>query len=208
MSVSTFAVPAILGFGASLSLIASIGPQNLFLIRQGIYGRHVGLVTSIFIASETVLIGASIAGLSRIVAASRWAETIIAIAGAAFLYTYAALAGRRALRSVTVPADTRPAGIGVTRTCVAAIGVTWMNPQAFVETVVVIGAAATTQGTPGQWWFAAGALAAAAAWFLVLGYGIRLVRPVFDRSRTWQMLDGLTALVMGVLATAVLASAW
>ena len=36
-------------------------------------------------------------------------------------------------------------------------------------------------------------------WFFALGFGARLLRPVFARPRSWQVLDALIAVVMVTL---------
>jgi L-lysine exporter family protein LysE/ArgO len=51
-----------------------------------------------------------------------------------------------------------------------------------------------------RWWFAAGAAAGSIVWFLGLGYGARLLRPVFARPGAWRVLDALIAVVMTALA--------
>ena len=51
-----------------------------------------------------------------------------------------------------------------------------------------------------QWWFAAGAAASSLLWFTALGYGARLLAPVFAKPRAWQVLDALIGLTMLLLA--------
>jgi L-lysine exporter family protein LysE/ArgO len=41
---------------------------------------------------------------------------------------------------------------------------------------------------------------ASLAWFAALGFGARLLRPVFAKPLAWRVLDGLIALTMGTLA--------
>jgi len=55
-----------------------------------------------------------------------------------------------------------------------------------------------------RWHFGAGAAVASVLWFSGLGLGARLLRPVFARPRAWQVLDGLIAVVMVVLAVGLL----
>lgn len=76
-----------------------------------------------------------------------------------------------------------------------------------LETVLVLGTAATSCGAGNQWWFGAGAITASALWFLAVGFGIGVLRPAFTRPITWQVLDGATALMMLALATTVLLTA-
>jgi L-lysine exporter family protein LysE/ArgO len=50
-----------------------------------------------------------------------------------------------------------------------------------------------------------GAAAASGAWFTTLGFGARLLTPVFRTPRAWQVLDTLVGLTMLVLAASLLA---
>ncbi|MCO0638188.1 LysE family transporter, partial [Lutimaribacter sp. EGI FJ00014] len=53
--------------------------------------------------------------------------------------------------------------------------------------------------------FAVGAIAASFLWFYGLGYGARLLQPVFARPRAWRVLDSLIGLVMAALGLSLLA---
>jgi len=53
-------------------------------------------------------------------------------------------------------------------------------------------------------WFAAGATAASFVFFFSLGYGARLLRPLFAEARAWRILDLLIALVMWSIALRLL----
>jgi L-lysine exporter family protein LysE/ArgO len=209
MPVTAVAASTLLGFGANLGLLWSLGAQNTFVIRQGLTRRHVGLVAAICIASDIALIGSGITGMAQVVASHQWLSTVLAIGGAGFLYGYAALAARRALRPSPGMVGTQMglrAGAG--RTALAIAATTWLNPHVLLETVVVLGTAATTHGPAGQWWFGIGAITASTIWFLALGYGVRVLQPAFTRPITWQILEGLTAVMMIVLATTVLHTAF
>jgi L-lysine exporter family protein LysE/ArgO len=64
---------------------------------------------------------------------------------------------------------------------------------------VLLGSMASTYGEH-RWQFAAGAGLGSAVWFTGLGYGARLLRPVFARPAAWRVLDGGIAVVMAALA--------
>jgi L-lysine exporter family protein LysE/ArgO len=85
-------------------------------------------------------------------------------------------------------------------TCLA---LTWLNPHVYLDTVVLLGSVAATHGAD-RWWFALGAAVASILWFTTLGYGARLLRPVFAKPAAWRVLDALVALVMLVLAIGLL----
>lgn len=186
------------GLALGLSLIVAIGAQNAFVLRQGLRGEHLAAVVGICIASDVVLIAAGVGGLGALIAAAPGLLDAIRIAGAAFLLAYGALAAKRALRGGALHAA---AGAAATRTATAstALALTWLNPHVYLDTVVLLGSIANTHAGA-EWWFAAGAAVGSAAWFSGLGFGARLLRPVFARPAAWRVLDGVIAVVMTALA--------
>ena len=55
-----------------------------------------------------------------------------------------------------------------------------------------------------RWAFAFGACLASVAWFSTLGYGARLLQPVFRNPRAWRLLDALIAAFMLLLSLLLL----
>lgn len=98
-------------------------------------------------------------------------------------------------RSGTVPPGRRP---DVTmRAAVATMLVfTWANPHVYLDTVVFLGSVANQQGVDDRWWWTVGAVVASCLWFGALGFGGRLLRPLFAKPLTWRVFDGLVAVVM------------
>lgn len=197
--------PLIVGFLTSFTLIAAIGAQNAFVLRQGIRREHVLAVVSVCALSDLVLITAGIAGIGVLVTAHPQTVTIAKVGGAAFLFGYGALAARRALRPSTMaPTDDGSARlISVLATCLA---LTFLNPHVYLDTVLMLGNIANQHGVTGRWWFAAGAGVASIAWFTTLGFGARALSGPLSRPRTWQVLDTLIGLVMLTLAVVLLRS--
>jgi len=191
------------GLGLGLALIVAIGAQNAFVLRQGLRGEHVVGVVAVCAVSDLVLIAAGVAGTGALLERVPSAVTGIRWAGAAFLLGYGALAARRALRPAGVlqaeAATTTARGPAL----LTAAALTWLNPHVYLDTVVLLGSVAAAQGEL-RWHFGAGAAVASVLWFSGLGLGARLLRPVFARPRAWQVLDGLIAVVMVVLAVGLL----
>lgn len=82
---------------------------------------------------------------------------------------------------------------------------TWLNPHVYLDTVVLLGSVGATHGEA-RWWFAAGAATASALWFVALGFGARVLRPLFARPGAWRLLDGGVAVVMTILAVTLVLS--
>jgi L-lysine exporter family protein LysE/ArgO len=73
---------------------------------------------------------------------------------------------------------------------------TWANPHVYLDTLVFLGSVANQQGVDDRWWWTLGAVAASCLWFGALGFGGRLLRPLFARPGTWRVFDGCVAVVM------------
>lgn len=186
------------GLGAGLALIIAIGAQNAFVLRQGIRGEHVGLVVLVCMLSDVVLIGAGIFGIGTVIAAVPAVVVVIRLAGAAFLIVYAGLAAKRAFRPGVLTTGDRQGRQGsLSRKAVlaTALTLTWLNPHVYLDTVLLLGTLANQHGEL-RWWFGAGAAAGSVLWFSALGFGAKLLRPVFAKPGAWRVLDGLIAAVM------------
>ncbi|MCS6567846.1 LysE family transporter [Curtobacterium flaccumfaciens pv. flaccumfaciens] len=110
-------------------------------------------------------------------------------------------AGVGATTGATVAAGrtrTAPPGQVVTmRTAVLTMLVfTWANPHVYLDTLVFLGSVANQQGADDRWLWTIGAVAASCLWFGALGFGGRLLRPLFEKPLTWRVFDGLVAVVM------------
>lgn len=196
---------ALAGFGFGLSLIVAIGAQNAYVLRQGLRGEHVALVIAICAISDVALILGGVAGAGALLSEAPGLLQAVRVGGAAFLLGYAVMAARRAWRpSELGPAegDDAPTSIGVVLATVLAL--TWLNPHVYIDTVVLLGSVAGTHGDE-RWSFAAGAAVASCTWFVTLGRGAALLRPLFAKPGAWRVLDGCVAAIMTTLAVTLLA---
>jgi L-lysine exporter family protein LysE/ArgO len=192
---------AMAGFAVSIALIAVIGAQNAFVLRQGLRREHVLSIVVTCAASDALLIATGIAGLGAAVASRPAAIATVRWGGAAFLLCYAALAARRALRpDVLRPANQRPAALRATiLTCLA---FTYLNPHVYLDTVLLLGAIAHEH--PHRWLFGAGAATASTAWFIALGAGAHRLAPLLARPTAWRVLDGTVAALMVTISVSLI----
>jgi L-lysine exporter family protein LysE/ArgO len=194
---------ALAGLGLGLSLIVAIGAQNAFVLRQGLRGEHLLPVVVICAASDAVLILAGVLGAGALIERLPWLLPVFRFGGAAFLLVYAALAARRAWRPGTLRAASDGAGTSLAAAVGTVLALTWLNPHVYLDTVVLLGSIAQAHGDL-RLWFAAGAVVGSVTWFTVLGYGARLLRPVFARPGAWRVLDAGIAVVMVAIAVSLL----
>ena len=175
--------------------IIAIGAQNAYVLRLGIRRQHVLPVVAICALSDALLIAAGVGGMGALVEAAPTAITAIRWIGAVFLITYGLMAARRAFHAEHLEAATGPVHVSRRTAVLTTLAFTWLNPHVYLDTLVFLGSVATTHADR-RWWFGAGAAAASLLWFAGLGYGARLLAPLFEKPLAWRILDGTIAVVM------------
>lgn len=196
---------ALQGFSLGAGLIVAIGAQNAFVLRQGLLRRHVPALVLFCALADAALIALGAAGFGTLVAGSPRLLTVVGLGGAAFLLAYglhafrAALAPPRALDAAGAP---EAGSLGATLATAAAL--TFFNPHVYLDTVVLVGGIAGRFPVPERAWFATGAAAASLLWFGALGFGARLLAPLFARPAAWRLLDVGVGVVMTLLAALLL----
>lgn len=191
------------GFSLGFSLILAIGAQNAFVLKQGLKDEHVFLVCVICALSDALLILIGVSGFHLLVAAYPEAINVARYGGALFLLAYGLLSFWRALR---VQQGLQPSEISSNsawQSAFTCLAFTWLNPHVYLDTVVLLGSV-STQFRDSISWFAGGAITASFVFFFALGYGARLLRPLFAAARAWRILDFLIGIVMCTIAARLL----
>lgn len=195
--------PILSGFLLSAALIMAIGAQNLFVLRQGLKREHVGPVVLFCGSADALLIVAGVAGVGAFLTAIPQLTLFLTIGGAAFLGWY----GVKALRRMAAPeamAVASNGSISLGGAIAATAGFTFLNPHVYLDTVLLMGAAGSAQPAALRPIFVAGAVAASFTWFAALGYGARLLVPLFARPMAWRVLDAIVGITMLSLAASLL----
>ena len=190
------------GFLLGFSLIMAIGAQNAFVLRQGLRGEYVLPLVLTCAFSDAVLIMAGVAGFGVLVEAYPSAVDLARWGGAAFLVVYGAMSFRAAMRGgEALEENGRKAGSlkAAVATCLV---LTWANPHVYLDTVVLLGGISSQYAM--QWAFGIGAVVSSFAFFFSLGFGARLLRPLFTSARAWQVLDVIVGLTMWAIAAKLL----
>ncbi|MEM1318459.1 MAG: LysE/ArgO family amino acid transporter [Pseudomonadota bacterium] len=195
--------PAAKGFALGGGLIIAIGAQNAFLLRQGLLRSHVFILCLIAATSDALLIIAGVAGVGTLVQANPLLLKIVTLGGAIFLAVYAIQAALRAWKPDALAVNGQgPASLGKAVSTLLAF--TFLNPHVYLDTVVLVGGISAQYQGDARIAFAAGAVAASFVWFFSLGYGARLLTPLFAKPRAWQVLDAIIAIIMALLALSLL----
>lgn len=185
------------GFTTGAGLIIAIGSQNAFVLRQGLLRQHIGTVVAITSLSDIFLITLGVAGIGVLI--ETWPDLIqyLQWGGAVFLAFYGLQAAHRAWSgSEVLQASRSHQSVSLKSVVLTCLAFTFLNPHVYLDTMVLLGSLSTHYPGLGQIAFAVGACCASIAWFVCLGFGARLLRPIFNSRLAWRVLDAMIALFM------------
>jgi len=191
------------GFSLGLSLILAIGAQNAFVLKQGLKRQYVLIVCLICAVSDAFLIALGVSGFSSVVSRFPSIEIIARYVGAIFLIVYGLLSFKSSFTSSHAlnPADQAASSLSkVVATCLA---FTFLNPHVYLDTFLLLGAVSTKfEATKLE--FASGAISASFVFFFSLGYGAKLLIPLFQKPIAWKILEFIIGVIMLLIAASLL----
>lgn len=194
---------AVAGFTLGFSLILAIGSQNAFVLRQGLRRSHVFAVCLTCAVSDALLITAGVGGFGQLSEVAPWFGAAMRYGGAAFLFVYGLISFRSAWRgSDGMSAEGQGAG-SLRAALLTCLALTWLNPHVYLDTVVLLGSI-SAQYPGARLEFGLGAVVSSFVFFFSLGFGARLLAPIFARPRAWQVLDFGVGLTMWVIALSLI----
>ena len=187
-------------------LIIAIGAQNAFVLKQGLARQHIFWVALICFLCDAVLMSAGVLGLGALIKGSPVATLSLTLIGAVFLFWYGFNAFRSALMGTAhlEAAKQRVQNVSLRTVVGTTLALTLLNPHVYLDTVVVLGGVAGTLTVAEKLPFLLGAISVSGVWFFGLGYGARLLSPLFQKPRTWQALDLLIGVIMWWIALELL----
>lgn len=186
------------GFLLGLSLIIAIGSQNAFVLKQGLKREHIFFVCLFCALSDAILISAGVGGFGAVTARYPHIVDVAKFAGVMFLLGYglqSLYASVRLSQALTVEGQVVSS---LKKALLLCFGFTWLNPHVYLDTLVLVGMVST--GASSKVMFAAGAISASFFFFFALGYGARLLKPLFAKPKAWNILDALVGILMLYLA--------
>ena len=191
------------GFASGFSLILAIGAQNAFVLKQGLLRAYVLPVVLICAVSDALLITLGVGGFGAVAEQVPWLTPLMTYGGAAFLIWY----GWRSFRSAMTPKSLEAASGGAPslRAAIATcLAFTWLNPHVYLDTLALLGAISAPYQGDDKWAFGVGAVTASFVFFFMLGYGARLLTPLFAKPSAWRTLDVVIGIVMWAIAASLL----
>lgn len=184
------------------SLIIAIGAQNIFVLKQGLLRNHIFYVAAICFLCDFILMAIGIFGVGTFISSNPLITNTLAILGAVFLMWYGFSAFKSAIKGTSsMQVETKDlTNNSLVKVVLATLAVTLLNPHVYLDTIVIVGGIAGTLTVEQKYAFLIGAVCASFTWFFGIGYGARLLTPLFKQKKMWVILDCLVGVIMFYIA--------
>ena len=177
------------GFIVTFSLIVAIGAQNAYVLKLGLLRQYVLIAVVLCTLFDILLISAGVFGLGFFVKGNQFLINSIAIIGIAFLTAYALLSFKAAFKNESMKIDDQIKTNPLKKVITMLLVFTFLNPHTYLDTVLLIGGIGANISDDLKLYFLLGAISASASWFTLLGFGARVLIPLFKKPITWKILD-------------------
>jgi len=189
------------GFTLGASLIIAIGSQNAFVLRQGLKKEYVFTICTICFLCDALLILLGVGGFGKLVASSHDFMLIARWGGTLFLFFYGLRSFHSAFKNEVLSVDdSKSLASGFTWAITTTLALTLLNPHVYLDTVILLGSIAGQYPETERLTFAIGAVFASMVWFYGIGYGARILTPLFQKQVSWKILDVLIGIIMWGIA--------
>ncbi len=165
------------GLGIGSGLIVAIGAQNAFVLKQGLKQQYVFWLCLICALSDSILIACGVLGFAEIMTASPILISVAKYLGATFLFVYGAKAFYAAFKTNQGMELGGSPKQTLTQALVTCLAFTWLNPHVYLDTIVLMGSVATQLEDKLSF---AWAVSCFLDFFFSLGYGARLLKPIYQ----------------------------
>lgn len=186
------------GMAIGLGMFVCPGPKDLVVLRQALRRRPIVELLAVGIGSDALLILLGMAGISIALSDAPAARRVAMWMGVGLMLWHGLSALWRSNATVEIPsASVLETGRQDRATLLLT---SFLNPVAWMDTVLVIGTAGALLPGSEQFSYGAGAVAASSMWFVALTCGARYAARWLDHPMAWRALDGFVSIVMLLLA--------
>ena len=180
------------GFIIGLSLIIAIGPQNPFVIRQGLRKSFVFIVCLICSLSDGILIIFGIAFSTYLSTISPSIIYFLKIIGSIWLITYGILKIKKSFKLKEFKIENKNEIIQ--SVILTTLALTFLNPHVYLDTVILIGTIALNFQYKLS--FGIGVILASFVFFFCLGYFSKYISKFIQNNKSWFWLDNIFGTLM------------
>ena len=193
----------ILGFITSLSLILAIGPQNIFVIEQGIKKQHIFLICFICSVSDTILIFLGIFLFQYLgTYFNEITELIFNILLLIFLIYFIYTKISEKFKNIEI--DKGEKNDERKKIILKTLAFTYLNPHVYSDTVFFLGNFSKNFPINYKIYFGIGGSIASFLFFYLLGYLANYFSKYLNNSRAWVIIKWIISLIMSLISIYVI----
>ena len=181
------------GFLIGGSLILAIGPQNLFVINQGLKREYVFTTVLFCSLSDSILIVLGIKLSNIVTNINPYTITILKVVGGIWLIYYGLNKIIKINNSKYINKKNEIDN-NLKKIFITLFLITYANPHVYLDTVILIGSISTTFES--QLFFGIGAIIASFTFFFSLGYLSKFLSEYIYSEKTWFWIDLTIGLLM------------
>ena len=191
----------ITGLFLGFSLIIAIGPQNIFVLRQGILKKHVFLVAFFCSISDITLIFIGIGGISLIFEniIKTYSDFLFGISALWLIFYGIARLSSSIKHESKLSIESKDNGSTFSILSSLFI-ITFANPHVYLDTVILIGSVSQQFSENEKYIFGLGSSIASIVFFFSLAYGAKFIIPLMKNSLSWRILDFFIGTTMLLIA--------
>ncbi len=193
----------LLGFITSLSLILAIGPQNIFVIEQGIKKQHIFLICFICSVSDTILI---FLGIFLFQYLGKYfneiTELVFNILLLIFLIYFIYTKISEKFRNIEIDKDQRHDERK--KIIFKTLAFTYLNPHVYSDTVFFLGNFSKNFSIHYKIYFGIGGSIASFLFFYLLGYLANYFSKYLNNERAWIIIKWVISLIMSLISIYVI----
>jgi len=179
-------------------IIMAIGAQNAYILGLAIRREYHWWSAGLCMSADIILLTAGMFGVSAFLLTIPSALEAMRWMGVLFLSWLAAQALFRAVNGRQGLSAEAGKARSLTKVILATLAVTVLNPQVYLDTLLLIPAIGAQQESAGV--FVAGASTASILWFSLLAWGGAALSPWLSKPIAWRIIDGLIGVMMAGIA--------
>ena len=188
MSISNF----IQGFIIGSTLILAIGPQNLYVINQGLKKNFVFIVVLICSLSDSLLIVCGIYLSNNILSLNNSIITIMKLIGGIWLILYGINKIKNSRQHKIKSNEFNEASF--TKVVITTLAITYANPHVYLDTVILLGSISINFDS--KLYFGLGAICASFVFFFSIGYFSNFLSQYIKSPKVWFYIDNMMGFLM------------
>ena len=187
----------ILGFLTGGSLILALGPQNIFVIEQGLKRNFIFTITSICAFSDVLLIFLGVFIYHVFDFISLKIEIFLNIILILFLLKFIIIKFKESKKNYEI--KNRKQSQNIKNIVLKTLGFTYLNPHVYSDTVFILGNLSKNFLLQDKFYFALGASIASIIFFYSLGYMSSLFAKFIKKQNTWKYINFFIIVFMIIL---------